>query len=227
MARQPSRRSRSATGRLRSAVARTLRIALVAVVLLTAISLTVGTGIAPIDGAVDDAYAGLQDVVSGDSGSPTAGADDGTINATTDRARLELAIHERVNEARTERGLDALSFDVDLREIARNHSADMAERDYFSHTSPEGEGLQDRYDRFGYDCRVPAGAFRYKGGGENLFTIGSAASLSNEALADRAVEGWLNSPAHRENLLDGDWRREGVGVATASDGAIYVTQNFC
>lgn len=224
MDRQPSS---SVTGRLRSSAVRILRFVLVAVVLLTAISLTVGTGIAPVDNTVDDAYSGLSDYVNGLSGSSGGTGGNGTLNATTDRERLELAIHERVNEARVERGLDPLAFDTDLREIARFHSEDMAERGYFNHTSPDGDTLEDRYDQFGYDCRVPAGTFQYKSGGENLFKYQSSASISDEELADQVVEGWLNSPAHRRNLLDEDWRREGIGVATASDGTIYVTQNFC
>jgi uncharacterized protein YkwD len=87
--------------------------------------------------------------------------------------------------------------------------------------------MEDRYERFGYDCRVPTDGMQYKTGGENLFTISSAASLSTEELADRAVQGWLDSPAHRENLLDPDWRQEGIGAAWTDDGSLYVTQNFC
>lgn len=230
MARQPSsRRPRSRRRRLRSYAVRTLRVAILAAVLVGAVSLTVGTGIAPVDGAVDDISTGLgefaDDLVASPDGAQAS--EDQPVSATTERARLELAIHERVNEVRQERGLSTLAFDTELRSVARYHSEDMAEREYFSHTSPEGDTLQDRYERFGYDCRVPAGEFEYKTGGENLFTYRSSMEPSIEALANRTVAGWLDSPGHRRNLLDEDWRQEGIGVARADDGTIYVTQNFC
>lgn len=230
MTRQPSsRRPRSRSRRLRSYAVRTLRVAILAAVLVGAVSLTVGTGIAPVDGAVDDVSTGLGEIANDLLASPagTQAGEESSVNATSERARLELAIHERVNEVRQERGLSELAFDTELREVARYHSEDMAEREYFSHTSPEGHTLQDRYERFGYDCRVPAGEFEYKTGGENLFMYRSSMEPSIETLANRSVAGWLDSPGHRRNLLDEDWRQEGIGVARADDGSVYVTQNFC
>lgn len=47
-------------------------------------------------------------------------------------------------------------------------------------------------------------------------------------VARGAVTQWLNSPGHRENLLDRRWEREGIGVALETDGQavrVYVTQN--
>lgn len=228
----PRRRRRSRTRRLKTYVALALRLSLFAVVLVAAISLTVGTGVAPVDQAVDDASAGVGDFLEGilpaapDDGAPAAGGQE-TVNASTERARLELAVHERVNEVRREHGLEPLAFDTDLRAIARSHSEDMAEHGYFSHTGRNGSTLEDRYERFDYRCRVPTDGLRYKTGGENLFTMQSPVALSPEEIADRAVQGWLDSPAHRRNLLDLDWRREGIGVARAQDGRLYVTQNFC
>jgi uncharacterized protein YkwD len=55
----------------------------------------------------------------------------------------------------------------------------------------------------------------------------SPAERQPEAVADWAIQGWLDSPAHRRNLLDPDWRQEGIGVARAENGRLYVTQNFC
>ncbi|WP_254546252.1 CAP domain-containing protein [Halomarina pelagica] len=153
-----------------------------------------------------------------------------TPTAGIDPVALERRVHDEANAARTARDLGALAFDVDLRRIARYHSADMAEREYFAHTSPDGETVADRYDRFDYECRVPTDAFEYATAGENLFYVRfSAATLDEAEIARRAVEGWLDSPPHRRNLLAEFWRREGIGVAV--DGGlpatVYVTQNFC
>jgi len=223
--------SSSLARRLRHYVATSLRLALLVVVVLAAISLTVGTGVAPVDRTAEDVYDGLRDAAMDLGASPATDRPDGSgdtaVDADTERARLELAIHERVNEARQARDLEPIGFDRDLREIARSHSADMAEHGYFSHTGRNGSTLEHRYERFDYRCRVPSDGLQYKTGGENLFTMQSPAERQPEAVADRAIQGWLDSPAHRRNLLDPDWRQEGIGVARAENGRLYVTQNFC
>jgi len=68
--------------------------------------------------------------------------------------RLELKIHELVNEVRNENGLKPLQFDKGLQQIARYHSKDMAINNYFDHTSPKDETFLDRYKLFGYDCEI-------------------------------------------------------------------------
>lgn len=174
--------------------------------------------------------------------SGSSATDEGTGAAgEIDTARIERAIHERVNEIRRDRGLEPLAADEDLAEIATYYSRRMADEEFFSHTGPDGQTLLDRYDRFGYDCRVDTGGQRYVTGGENLAytyadtpvqTEGGVVSYGgNETeIARGIVEGWMNSPGHRENLLRPYWNREGVGVVLdPEDGGTQViaTQNFC
>jgi uncharacterized protein YkwD len=45
-------------------------------------------------------------------------------------------------------------------------------------------------------------------------------------LPQRAIEGWMASPPHRDNLLSADFRESGIGVAQGADGETYVTQDF-
>jgi uncharacterized protein YkwD len=139
-------------------------------------------------------------------------------------------IHQRINEVRAEQGLSTLSFDGSLAEVADYHSHDMLERGYFAHQSPDGEEMIDRYDRFGYDCRVSTGGNRHATGAENIFSMSATTSPTPSSIADRTVGSWMSSPGHRENILRDYWRNEGVGVAVGrSNGEyqIYVTQNFC
>jgi len=68
--------------------------------------------------------------------------------------KLELRIHELVNELRNKSGLKPLQFDRRLQQIARYHSRDMAINDYFDHTSPKGETFLDRYRLFNYECEI-------------------------------------------------------------------------
>lgn len=150
-----------------------------------------------------------------------------------DRAQVERYVHEAVNDERTERGLEPLSFDTELRDIARSHSEDMAERGYFSHVDPDGNDFADRYDAAGYECNANGYA-----GGENLAQTwydtriatddGDVVRYETEReLADGIVTQWMNSPGHRENLLASQWESEGIGVAVTDDNRVYATQNFC
>ncbi len=80
----------------------------------------------------------------------------------------------------------------------------MATKDYFSHTSLDGSSMSDRIDRQGYAWRRLA---------ENI----AAGYPSPEAV----VEGWMNSPGHRANILNCDLTEIGVGHYQR-----YWTQNF-
>lgn len=112
----------------------------------------------------------------------------------------ETKMIEMVNYERTSRGLQALTFDSALREIARSHSEDMFRRGYFSHYSPEGKTVADRALSAGIDFLVI---------GENL---AYAPSLES------AHQGLMNSPGHRANILSPDYHKIGVGVV---DGGVY------
>ena len=154
---------------------------------------------------------------------------------------VERAIHERVNEIRTERGLQPLDYSPALAEIAASFSRQMAREEFFSHVAPDGATFADRYDRFGYDCRVRTGENRYATGGENLAYTYAYAPVRTEAgvvsydgnetrIARGIVSGWMNSSGHRQNLLRPYWENEGLGVVLdPEDGRtqVVVTQNFC
>jgi len=49
---------------------------------------------------------------------------------------------------------------------------------------------------------------------------------TDEDIAQQTVDGWMNSPGHRENILS-EFHSEGIGVAVAADDKVYITQNFC
>ena len=76
----------------------------------------------------------------------------------------------------------------------------MIEKDYFSHDSANGQDFSVRVKRFGYDWRTV---------GENIaWGSGSLGSPENR------FEGWMNSPGHKANILDGSFREVGIGAAT-------------
>jgi uncharacterized protein YkwD len=152
--------------------------------------------------------------------------------------RLEQRIHDLINAEREKQGLEPLDWDDRLALIARNHSLDMAARKYFSHVSPEGRDFAYRYNSTGYTCERRIDNILYRGA-ENIFqnnlynqttTINDTTYYdwnSEKELAETTVQGWMQSPGHRKNILIPYWRNEGIGVAITPEGAVYITQNFC
>jgi uncharacterized protein YkwD len=75
----------------------------------------------------------------------------------------------------------------------------------------------DRYRRANYDGQQ---------GGENIAKQYAASTTDAESIATDVVEGWMNSPGHRENILTSSFDLEGIGLYQGDDGALFVTQNF-
>ncbi len=130
---------------------------------------------------------------------------------------IEKAIHQETNRKRRDHGLSEVSYTHHLSAIALRHSRDMAQREYFSHESPEGNGPNDRYRKFGHDTRRS---------GENLAKEYAHVTQSADEVARDVVDGWMNSPPHRKNILRGAFQTEGIGVYLETNGAVYATQNF-
>ena len=157
-----------------------------------------------------------------------------------DAKQIEYYVHEFTNQERVNHGLSQLVFDPEIIQIARGHSSDMAEREYFAHETPEGLSPSDRADQNGYSCQKIVGLIIYSGIAENIFQgylfdsyytingeITSYEWNTEEEIAEITVEGWMNSPGHRENILTKVFDREGIGVEITQDYKVYVTQNFC
>jgi uncharacterized protein YkwD len=152
---------------------------------------------------------------------------------------LEKNIHDLINKERHKHGLSRLAWNDTLSGIARKHSKDMARRNYFSHDTPEGRGFPYRYREAGYSCAVNGQGNIYYMGAENIFqnnlydriTIVNGVAYydwnSEDKIAETTVRGWMNSKGHRKNVLTPYWKSEGIGVAIAPDGKVYITQNFC
>lgn len=122
---------------------------------------------------------------------------------------FEYQMFDLTNAARVNRQLTILTWDDHVRETAREHSADMAENDYFDHNNLQG---QSPFDRMKED------AVLFHTAGENL-AYGQLSSIF-------AHEGLMNSLGHRENILRQDYEYLGVGVAFNEKSQPYYTQNY-
>jgi|GEM_PF-5920229 len=148
---------------------------------------------------------------------------------------LERQIHNLINKERQDHGLSSLNWNDTLAKIAREHSEDMSDRNYFAHEDLEGRNLSYRYEKGGYYCEIYYDG-RHLLGAENIAKINIAKSVYSDGtvaeyntqgeIATSAVEGWMNSAGHRENILRPFWKNEGMGVVISDNGDVYITQNF-
>lgn len=153
------------------------------------------------------------------------GCDDGTSNASTadtavapqvtpgnvggfDWTDMELDVHDQVNAYRATEGLPPLELDPFIGALSREHSDNMA------------------------DGSVPIGHAGFDARGDLIIEDGADMVGENVAFnqgyndpATIAVDGWLNSPPHYENIVNEYFTHAGVGIAER-DGAYYMTQMF-
>lgn len=134
-----------------------------------------------------------------------------------DGERLEMEIFEAVNERRSEYGREPFVHSERIRLIARLHSKDMADRDFYDHRNPDGQGSEERHEE--YDgCEST---------NENIAYLTPRQVNETDDVAATFVEMWANSPGHNTSMLTPYGRVSAVGVYVTQRGEIYATQNFC
>ena len=119
---------------------------------------------------------------------------------------VERQVITLVNEIRAQNGLSPLSENWQLSRVARYKSQDMADRNYFSHTSPTYGSPFQMMQQFG---------ITYRTAGENI--------ANGYSTAQAVVNAWMNSPGHRANILNASYTQIGVGYV--ADGHHW-TQMF-
>jgi uncharacterized protein YkwD len=127
----------------------------------------------------------------------------------TGNAAFEAEVVTIVNQERAKVGCPAVTVDDRLTAAARAHSADMAARNYFSHTTPEGVDFATRITNAGY---------RWSGAGENI--------AKGQRTPQEVMTSWMNSDGHKANILNCGYKNLGVGVAADSSGTLLWTQDF-
>jgi uncharacterized protein YkwD len=110
-----------------------------------------------------------------------------------------------VNQARADNGCNPLKVDSRLTTAAQGHSDDMAQQNYFSHTTPSGVTFDKREEAAGYPTP----------GGENI--------AQGQTSAQQVMTAWMNSSGHRANILNCQFTAIGIGLAT---NGWYWTQDF-
>ena len=156
---------------------------------------------------------------------------------------LEKTIFSLTNEFRKTLKVGELREINEISEIARAHSVDMRVRGFFSHDNPDGESPTDRARKAAFSglSQSPDGKPRH-GFSENIGRVGRYTSIeqstrndkvigrrirwqSEVMLARQIIKGFIDSPAHKKNLLDPTKAYIGVGVHVYREH-VFVTQNF-
>jgi uncharacterized YkwD family protein len=131
------------------------------------------------------------------------------IPAASSTTTLEDQVITLVNKERTNRGLQTLTKNFQLANMARCKSQDMATKNYFSHTSPTYGSPFTMMQNFG---------LHFTAAGENI--------AMGQPTPQAVMTAWMNSPGHRANILSPAYNQIGVGFAKSSSGVDYWTQDF-
>ncbi|MGW6394159.1 CAP domain-containing protein [Streptomyces sp. NPDC055103] len=151
--------------------------------------------------------AGAEAGTGAETGAGTGSGTDGEAagGQVSEYVRQVVAL---ANAERERAGCGLLRTETRLRTAAQGHADDMAARDYYEHDSPEGRDAGDRMTGAGY---------AWSTWGENIHR--------GPKTPAQAMDDWMDSPGHRENILNCSFKDIGVGVTLTADGPWWV-QNF-
>lgn len=135
-------------------------------------------------------------------------------------AGIEAEITQRVNALRAAGAVcgttayaaaAALVWNSTLLAAAKGHSADMAQKNYFSHTSQDGRTAGQRITTAGYN---------WSAYGENI--------AAGQTTVEQVMTGWINSPGHCQNLMNPNFREVAVACVRndAADYRLYWTMDL-
>lgn len=140
------------------------------------------------------------------AGARKAPSADTAPGGTADRYAQQVV--DLVNTERARKGCAPVTVNAKLQAAAQAHSDDMAARDYYEHDTPEGVGP---------GARMTSAGYRWSTWGENIY--------KSPQDARTAMDGWMKSPGHRDNILNCAFHEIGVGINLASSGPWW-TQDF-
>jgi uncharacterized protein YkwD len=145
---------------------------------------------------------------------PTSAAARGAASSVPASASsLERRAFELINSQRIANGETPLVWDTELCRMARQHSEEMARSGLFDHTGPDGRSMRER--AHGSNVR-----------GWSALAENIAYNQGFDDPAAFAVERWMRSVKHRDNILNAVFTRSAVGIARTADGRVFLTQVF-
>lgn len=134
-------------------------------------------------------------------------------SSSASASSLERRAFDLINEQRIANGERPLVWDAELCRMARLHSDSMARQEFFDHTGPDGRDMRER----AHESNIRG----WSAMAENI-----AYNQGFNDPAAFAVERWMRSTKHRDNILNDSFTRSAVGIARSADGRVYLTQVF-
>ncbi|SDH83798.1 SafA/ExsA family spore coat assembly protein [Alteribacillus bidgolensis] len=131
------------------------------------------------------------------------------VPAIDETKQIEREVIRLTNIKRQNHGLPKLKADWEVSRVARHKSRDMRNNGYFSHTSPNYGSPFEMLRDYNVNFRAAA---------ENI--------AAGQQTASQVVEGWMDSPGHRKNILNESYTHIGVGYAEGGSHSVYWTQMF-
>jgi uncharacterized protein YkwD len=113
-----------------------------------------------------------------------------------------------VNQRRAQAGLGPLSPEPRLEQAAKDYARILAIHDWFSHTGPDGSTLVSRVEAAGFPFTVQVGEVLAWG--------------SDNWPASGIVQAWMDSPSHKDQILEGVYARAGVGCYFTQESSLMV-----
>lgn len=99
-----------------------------------------------------------------------------------------------LNQIRAQNNLGPLLFDEQQIQVAQAYAKKMSDENFFSHTAADGKT---------FNRRLVEGGVRFSYAGENI--------ALGQTTPQQAVDSWMNSSGHRANILNPDFKRQGIG----------------
>jgi uncharacterized protein YkwD len=121
---------------------------------------------------------------------------------------LEDSLLVLTNAERLKHKLPSLEKDYPVARVARGHSLDMLRRGFFGHVNPDGLNVHERLNL------------------ANIWYASCAENVGKTLTVANAHRGFMESEAHRKNILTREYTHMGIGILKGEDGLLYVTENF-
>ncbi|SDW37040.1 uncharacterized protein, YkwD family [Marinococcus luteus] len=143
------------------------------------------------------------------SSSESSSAETSDAVSSQSESEFEQEVVRLTNEVRAENGLAPVEAESSLQSVADAKSQDMIENDYFAHESPTYGSPFEMMKEFGVS---------YEGAGENI--------AAGQDTPQDVVDAWMDSPGHRDNILNPDFTHIAIGYEEGGEYGQYWTQMF-
>jgi len=131
------------------------------------------------------------------------------IEQGPDLDSMAIQILNIINNTRAQKGLHSLKQNQALVAVAKSRSSDMINRNYFSHTTPEGKNI--------YSILIEYG-IKYAAAGENI----QYASPPSRGTPESFFNIWMSSSSHRDNILSSSFSQIGIGISEGNNKRVAV-----